>query len=110
MAASAGYDVRLVDRLGPVDVADDNPTARAFATAELVTANARDGHPAAAAVPLTSPGGVCGVLAAEFVAGDLAGQVASIAAARVVAAQLAMLVAPAADAPADVQRQAQGLP
>jgi hypothetical protein len=108
VAAAAGYDVRLLERLGAVDVADDNPTARAFARAELVTADARDGRPAAAAVPLTGPNGVCGVLAAELAARDLDGQTASTAAARVVAAQLAMLVAPAADAPADGERRAQG--
>lgn len=108
VAAATGYDARLLDRLGAVDVADDNPTARAFSTGALVTADARGGHAAAAAVPLTGPAGVGGVLAAELIASDPAGQAASIAAARVIAAQLTTLVAPAADGPADGERLAQG--
>lgn len=108
VAAGTGYDARLLDRLGAVDVADDNPTARAFSTGALVTADARRGHAAAAAIPLTGPAGIGGVLAAEFIATDPAGLAAATAAARVVAAQLAMLVAPAADAPANGERLAQG--
>jgi hypothetical protein len=108
VAAATGYDARLLDRLGAVDVGDDNPTARAFSTGALVTADARGGHAAAAAVPLAGPAGIGGVLAAELIAGDSAGQAASTAAARVIAAQLAMLVAPAADVPADGERLAQG--
>jgi hypothetical protein len=108
VAAATGYDARLLDRLGAVDVAADNPTARAYSTGALVTADARGGQAAAAVVPLTGPAGIGGVLAAEFIATDPAGQAASTAAARVVAAQLALLVAPAADAPADGERLAQG--
>jgi hypothetical protein len=112
VAAATGYDARLLDRLGAVDVADDNPTARAFSTGALVTADARGGHAAAAAVPLIGPAGIGGVLAAELAASDPAGQAASTAAARVIAAQLTTLVAPAAEAavpaPADGERLAQG--
>ncbi len=108
VAAAAGYDARLLERLGAVDVAADNPTARAFSTGALVTADARRGQAAAVAVPLAGPAGIGGVLAAEFIATDPAEQAASSAAARVVAAQLAMLVAPATDAPADGERIAQG--
>jgi hypothetical protein len=108
VAAATGYDARLLDRLGAVDVADDNPTARAFSTGALVTADARGGHAAAAAVPLSGPAGIGGVLAAELFASDSAGQAASSAAARVIAAQLTTLVAPVADAPTDGERLAQG--
>jgi hypothetical protein len=112
VAAAAGYDSRLLERLGAVDVGDTNPTARAFASGALVTTDARGGRPATAAVPLTGAGGTCGVLAAEFLASDPALHAASTSAARVVAAQLAMLVsapppAPAA-APADDEQRAQG--
>jgi hypothetical protein len=112
IAAAAGYDARLLDRLGAVDVGDTNPTARAFASGVLVTTDARDGRPATATVPLAGPGGTCGVLAAEFLAGDSERQAASTSAARLVAAQLAMLVSapPAVTAatPADDEQRAQG--
>ena len=109
VAAAAGYDARLLDRLGAVDVGDTNPTACAFATGALVTTDARGGRPATAAIPLAGPGGTCGVLAAELLASDPDRQAASTSAARVVAAQLAMLVsAPAVAAPADDEQRAQG--
>jgi hypothetical protein len=108
MAAAAGYDVRLLDRLGAVDVGDTNPTARAFATGAVVTTDARNGRPATAAIPLAGPGGPCGVLTAELLASDPDRQAASTSAARVVAAQLAMLVSAPTAAPADDEQRAQG--
>ena len=65
-AATAGYDARLVARIGPIDVGDDNPTARAFATG-TPSHGARDGRAAAAAVPVSSaPAAPCGVLSADW--------------------------------------------
>ena len=92
--AAAGYDARLLDRLGPVDVADDNPTARAFTTGQPILAAAGAARPATVSVPIAGASGVCGVLSAELIRGDAAAAGASAAAARVVAAQLAALVAP----------------
>ena len=107
IAATAGYDVRLTDRIGPVDVGDDNPTARAFATGHAVVTDARDGRAAAAAVPVTGAAGVRGVLSAELDATAPTEVAAASAALRIIAAQLATLVGSTADpAPiADVQAQ-----
>ena len=106
IAATAGYDVRVTDRIGPVEVGDDNPTARAFATGHAVVTEARDGRAAAAAVPVTGAGGVCGVLSAELEASaDVA---AASAALRIIAAQLATLVGATADPTPLADAQAQG--
>jgi hypothetical protein len=102
--AAAGYDARLLDRLGPVDVADDNPTARAFTTGQPIVAAAGAARPATVSVPIAGASGVCGVLSAELVRGDAAAAAASAAAARVMAAQLAALVAPP-EAPAVIEAQ-----
>jgi len=107
IAATAGYDARLTERIGPVDVGDDNPTARAFATGHAVVTGAREGRAAAAAVPVIGAGGACGVLSAELGAGAPAEVAAASAALHIIAAQLATLVGSTADpAPlADVQAQ-----
>jgi hypothetical protein len=100
-AAQAGYDPRLVERLGAVELADDNPTARAFATGEVVTTDARPGRPAAAALPVTGPAGVAGVLTVELDAAALESPADVAAALQIVAAQLATLVAAETPTPTD---------
>jgi hypothetical protein len=112
VAAATGYDARLLERLGAVDVNDNNPTARAYMSSAVMTTAGGDGSPAAAAIPLAGATGTCGVLTAEFLAGDLDRQAASTSAARIVAAQLAMLVSPSPAAPSvapvDDEQHAQG--
>ncbi len=108
IAATAGYDARLTERIGPVDVADDNPTARAFATGHAVVTGAREGRAAAAAVPVIGAGGACGVLSAELGAGAPADVAAASAALHIIAAQLATLVGSTADPAPIADAQAQG--
>lgn len=107
IAATAGYDARLTERIRPVDVGEDNPTARAFATGHAVVAGAREGRAAAAAVPVIGAGGACGVLSAELGAGLPTDVAAAAAALHIIAAQLATLVGSTADPTpvADVQVQ-----
>jgi hypothetical protein len=95
VAATSGYDRRLVERLGAVDADDDNPTARAFTSAQAVMAAAREGRAASVAVPIVGPAGVVGVLSAELASANPAVLAEVAPAAAVVAAQLASLVAPA---------------
>jgi hypothetical protein len=108
MAATAGYDVRLTERLGSVDVGDDNPTARAFATVQPVVTDAREGSPAAAAVPVTGAGGVCGVLSVELRVSRSADVRAATAALHIVAAQLGTLVGSGGDRAPLADAHAQG--
>ena len=91
-ASAAGYDPRLLARLGPVAVGDDNPTARAFREGLTVSSAARRGQPPAAAVPVAGAAGVTGVLAVEFGDEAPAAVAAATAAAAIVAAQLSLLV------------------
>jgi hypothetical protein len=112
IGAAAGYDARVVDRIGTVAVTDDHVTARAYRSAALVTAAARTGQPAAAAVPITGPDGVSGVVSVELTSNAAAALAASVAAVQIVAAQLSLLVAPAAGGDDTTlvvsERQAQG--
>lgn len=107
IAATAGYDVRLTDRIGAVDVGDNNPTARAFVTGRAIVTDARGGRIAAAAVPVTCAGGVCGVLSAELGARAPADVAAASAALRIIAAQLSTLVGSTADPTTMAGAQAQ---
>jgi hypothetical protein len=95
VAITSGYDRRLVERLGAVAAGDDNPTARAFTSAEPVIAAAREGRAASVAVPIVGAAGVAGVLSAEITSNNPAVLADVAPAAAVVAAQLAALVAPA---------------
>ncbi len=108
IAATAGYDARLIERIGPVDVGADNPTARAFATGHAVVTGTREGRAAAAAVPVIGTGGACGVLSAELGAGAPTEVAAASAALHIIAAQLATLVGSTADPTPIADVQAQG--
>ena len=101
VAASWGYDPRLVERFPAVPVADDNPTARAFSTRASVTAAGRSGQPAAVAAPIVGSRGATGVLSLELTSsGTPAADVVAVAG--IVAAQLATLLEPQAPVAAPV--------
>jgi len=94
-AATAGYDERLVSRIGSISRDDENLTAKAFREAASRTSKARHGSAAALAVPLVAPSGAVGVLTAELrESPDVDAQ--QLAIATIVAAQLSMLLANAA--------------
>ncbi|MGD9903563.1 MAG: hypothetical protein AB7U83_08835 [Vicinamibacterales bacterium] len=98
LAAAAGYDARLVARIGPVSVADDHATARALRDGVTVSTTAKAGQPAAAAVPVRSgDAGIAGVLAVEFGTGSSTPLPDATAAAAILAAQLSLLVGSGAD-------------
>ena len=109
-AATSGYERRLVERLGAVDVADDNPTAKAFRTAKPVISPARNSRAGSIAVPIIGTAGVTGVLSAELTATDPTTLPEVAAAAGVVAAQLAGLLAPAAVPVVALDEAAGGAP
>ena len=109
-AATSGYDARLLDRLGAVDVAGDNPTAKAFRTARPVISPARTSRAASIAVPIIGTAGATGVLSAELTATDPTTLPEVAAAAGVVAAQLAGLLAPAAVPVVALDEAAGGAP
>lgn len=88
-----GYPPQLVTRLGTIPRDAQNATAAAFRTALLQTVHADAFSHGAIAVPLVTPGGCVGVMAAEV--RDCGEQEdAKLAAAAIVAAQLATLVGP----------------
>ena len=111
-AATAGYDERLVSRIGSISRDDENLTAKAFRETASRTSKARHGSAAALAVPLVAPSGAVGVLSAELrESPDVDAQ--QLAIATIVAAQLSMLLANAAAPVAAatvvaVEPQAQG--
>jgi GAF domain-containing protein len=88
-----GYPAQLVTRLGTIPRDAQNATAAAFRTALLQTVSADSISNGAIAVPLVTPGGCVGVMAAEVRHGGEK-QDAKLAAAAIVAAQLATLVGP----------------
>ena len=114
VAASWGYDPRVVERFPAVPVSDDNLTARAFSTRASVTAAGRSGQPAAVAAPLVGSSGATGVLSVELTSsGTPSADVVAVAG--IVAAQLATLlepqpstVAPAATPTPDAPKAQQG--
>jgi len=114
VAASWGYDPRIVERFPAVPVADDNLTARAFSTKTAVTAAGRSGQPAAVAAPIVGSSGATGVLSVELTSSSTpAADVVAVAG--IVAAQLATLLEPppnaatqAATPPADTPKVQQG--
>ena len=88
-----GYPPQLVTRLGTIPRDAPNATAAAFRTALLQTVPADTISNGAIAVPLVTPAGCVGVIAAEVRNGGEQ-QEDKLAAAAIVAAQLATLVAP----------------
>jgi hypothetical protein len=88
-----GYPAQLVTRLGTIPRDAQNATAAAFRTALLQTVHADSISNGAIAVPLVTPSGCVGVMAAEVRNGGET-QDAKLAAAAIVAAQLATLVGP----------------
>ncbi len=88
-----GYPPQLVTRLGTIPRDAQNATAAAFRTALLQTVHADSISNGAIAVPLLTPGGCVGVMAAEVRHGGEQ-QEAKLATAAIVAAQLATLVGP----------------
>lgn len=98
VAASSGYDPRIVERFPALATTDDTPTSQAFARVAPVRTPPRTTQPAAVAVPIVGARGTTGVLSFEMANGrDASTDV--VAAATIVAAQLASLLepAPAAD-------------
>jgi hypothetical protein len=99
-AASSGYDVRTLERIGALPLSADNLTVTAFATRAPGTRAPSGTVAGAVAVPLVTPSGASGVLAAEIApARDLQ---TSTALAVVIAAQLATLF-PAPSSAVEVQ-------
>ena len=93
IAASSGYDPRVVERFPVLSTADDTPTSQAFAKVAPVRTPPRTTQPAAVAVPIVGARGTTGVLSFEMANGrDASTEV--VAAATIVAAQLASLLEP----------------
>ena len=88
-----GYPPQLVTRLGTIPRDAQNATAAAFRTALLQTVDADEISNGAIAVPLVTPAGCVGVMAAEVRHGGER-QDTKLATAAIVAAQLATLVGP----------------
>jgi hypothetical protein len=88
-----GYPAQLITRLGTIPRDAENATAAAFRTSLLQTVDADSISNGAIAVPLVTPTGCVGVMAAEVRHGGER-QGTKLAAAAIVAAQLATLVGP----------------
>jgi hypothetical protein len=88
-----GYPSQLVTRLGTIQRDAENATAAAFRTSLLQTVDADSISNGAIAVPLVTPTGCVGVMAAEVRHGGERHDT-KLAAAAIVAAQLATLVGP----------------
>ena len=88
-----GYPSQLVTRLGTIPRDAENATAAAFRTSLLQTVDADSISNGAIAVPLVTPTGCVGVMAAEVRHGGERHDT-KLAAAAIVAAQLATLVGP----------------
>lgn len=93
-----GYPPQMATRLGTIPRDAENATAAAFRTALLQTVHADSISNGAIAVPLVTPSGCVGVMAAEVRHGGEK-QDAKLAAAAIVAAQLATLVGPPSSRP-----------
>jgi hypothetical protein len=106
--ASTGYDERLVARLGVIPVSDTTLTATAFREAQSQTSDRAADAVAALAVPLITPRGPVGVLAAEVPGVDRV-DASRVALGTIFAAQLAGLIGAAyesVESSPDVQAQA----
>jgi hypothetical protein len=89
-----GYADRIVARMGPLQVDSENVTALAYRTMEPQTVNGTSPADAGAvAVPLITPSGCVGVLAAETRPNRNGQELLPLA--RIIAAQFASIVAPA---------------
>jgi hypothetical protein len=88
-----GYSEKVVARLGPLQVDGDNVTSLAFRSMQpQVVPGSSPAEPGALAVPLITPSGCVGVLAAETRANRNGQDLLPLA--RIIAAQLASIVAP----------------
>jgi hypothetical protein len=87
---SHGYSELAIARIGELTSDEDNATAEAFRTGEMRVVAGGGGAHGAIAVPLVTPGGCVGVLAAEIRDGGEKNK-ATRAIAAIVAAQLASL-------------------
>ena len=106
IAASSGYDPRVVERFPVLSATDDTPTSQAFAKVAPVRTPPRTTQPAAVAVPIVGARGTTGVLSFEMANGrDASTEV--VAAATIVAAQLASLLEPV---PAAASADTSGVP
>jgi hypothetical protein len=91
-----GYGEKVLRKLKPLAIADENITSQTFRTLQPQTMDGVQGGDATAiAVPLISTGGCVGVMAAEIRNGRSHHD--SIALARIIAAQFATIVGPAED-------------
>jgi hypothetical protein len=98
-----GYSDRVLMKMGVLQVDGDNATSLAFRSLRGQSVNgAASSQPGAIAVPLVTPTGCVGVLAAEVNRQRPSPDTVEMA--RIIAAQLATLVAPAGDS----ARAAQG--
>jgi hypothetical protein len=94
-ALSHGYPAELLSQVTPMSADSDNAIGSAFRSAETRIVNGDDHVTGALAVPLMTPSGCAGVLAAEF--RDSVEQLAWVrAVVTILAAQLSMLVGPPA--------------
>lgn len=89
--ASAGYDQRVVAKIGSIPRDASNLTAAAFRAGAAKTSGAEGKGGAALAVPLPAPAGPVGVLSAEL-KGPADVDSSRLAAAEIVAAELAMVI------------------
>jgi hypothetical protein len=89
-----GYSEKVLRKLQPLAVADDNITSQTFRTMKPQHMNANHGSDSIAiAVPLISTGGCVGVMAAEL--RHSRSQADTTALARIIAAQFATIIGPA---------------
>lgn len=106
-AAAAGYDDRLLSRVGSIPRDASNLTAAAFREGTARTSPSSDSQAAALAVPLVTPDGPVGVLSAELKAVPQVDG-SRLAVATIFAAQLSMLLGSMAVAPpSEVSQTAQ---
>lgn len=94
-----GYSAHVVTRLGVIGRDAQNVTAAAFRTSLMQTMASDSLSSGAVAVPLVTPAGCVGVMAAEVGNGGEHRE-STLAAAGIVAAQLATLVGPPSNRPA----------
>jgi hypothetical protein len=94
-----GYSDKVLQRLGSLETSADNPTSLAFRSMQAQTIpSPAVGSTGAIAVPLITPGGCIGVLAAEVKKSTPSDDTLSVA--RMFAAQLATFIGPGASADA----------
>lgn len=92
-----GYSDRVLARLGPLEVSDDNVTSMAFRTLQPQRMRSPErGGAGAVAVPLINANGGVGVLSAEMKSATPDDQMMAVA--RIVAAQLSSIVSSSAAA------------